>query len=192
MNFKFFLALLFLLVSCGYQFSGSQSKIGERYSKIAVQLGENLTSDTDLEVKILESITSLILRYRDVELVDNVAHADAIIMVNLKKLDSVYGALGKTGTFDIDEYRTLTYSIELVDANGDKIWNSGDQKVSSFSAVGLAAFDEGGVDSISKGYLSKDLRSARDVGSIDTDQTNSLFAQQISESIESAIFEKVF
>lgn len=192
MKYKLLTVVLIALISCGYQFSGSKSKIGEKYTNVHVKIGENLTNDVDLELKIIDTITSLVNRYQDVEFVNDERQADAIILVYLKKLDSVYGALGKTGTFDIDEYRILTYSVELVDASGKKIWESGDQRVSSFSAVSLAAFDESGVDAISKGYLNRDLRSARDVSSIDTEQTNLLFAHQIADSLESAIFERHF
>ncbi|MCS6893594.1 MAG: hypothetical protein NZO16_03385 [Deltaproteobacteria bacterium] len=183
------LAFLCFLSSCGYKFAGSESKLGQRFKNVAVKVGLNRTANSELENRILDHTKSLLARYRDVNLVEDETKADAIIRLNLLDYETVFGAVGKTGTFDIDEYNILTYKIDLTDYTGNIVWSSNEQKISSFSALSLAAFDEGGSDTIARGFSSRDLRSGRDIASIESDYLNTLFAEAIANVVEDGLLE---
>ncbi|MEM4379333.1 MAG: hypothetical protein QXL01_01420 [Thermoplasmatales archaeon] len=185
--------MIFLLISgCGYTFAGARSTIGNKYPNLAVRVGQNSTPYSDLESRCIEAVKALAMRYRDVRLVEDSNKADASIVVNLLSYDTAFGAIGKTGTFDIDEYNVLTYRVDLVDSTGTTVWSSGEQKATSFSALSLAAFDEGGFETLSRGFSARDVRSARDVASIESDQIFIAFAQSVSETVENGLFDAGF
>lgn len=187
------LSMIFILISgCGYTLAGTKSAIGSRYPNLAVRVGQNSTPYSDLESRCIEAVKALAMRYRDVRLVEDPNKADASIIVNLLSYDTAFGAIGKTGTFDIDEYNVLTYRVDLVDSTGTTVWTSGEQKATSFSALSLAAFDEGGFETLSRGFSARDVRSARDVASIESDQIFIAFAQSVSETVENALFDTGF
>lgn len=173
--------------SCGYKLSGAKSALGQRYNKVFVKVRQNLTPHFELENKSIDAVKALLLRYKDISLVDTESKSDAVINIDLINYETFFGAIGKTGTFDIDEYNVLTYRIDLINSSGKMIWSSNEQKVSSFGALSLSAFDEGGTDTLSKGYSTKDIRSTRDVSLINR-MKFFIYSEKQSRRLSSQVF----
>jgi hypothetical protein len=182
----------FIFLACGYALSGSKSALGEKYQKIFVEVGVNLTPFSELEDIIVSALKDSILEYGDLTLVSAKEEADAVFVIDLLNFERSFGGLGKTGTFDVDEYQLLTYEVKFVDSLGAALWSSGERKAYSFTALSLAAFDEGGFDLLEKGYKTKDFRSVRDVHNVDTNASFQRFATEIKNLVTDQVLEPDF
>jgi hypothetical protein len=186
-NLYLYIFFLAFLAGCGYTFSGSKSLLDGKYKKIYVEVGPNLTPFSELEDIIASALKDKILSYSSLALVDKKELADAYLSVDLINFERSFGGIGKTGTFDIDEYQVLTYEVKLQDQFGFVVWSSGERKAYSFSSLSIAAVDEAGFDLLEKGFKTKDFRSHRDVHNIDTSASFYSFAEEVANFVDDQV-----
>lgn len=73
------LLLLLFLSGCGYQVAGSGVAFPNGANKVQIVLFDNLTKEPYLDAIITDSMTYRLMRLHNVEIVDDVAVADAVL-----------------------------------------------------------------------------------------------------------------
>ncbi len=134
----FVLCACLFLTSCGYQFAGSGIALPEGVNKVQILLFENLTKEPYLDAIITDSMSYRLLRQHNVDIVDDVAMADAVVSGSVRQYSVTASAYDAQDA--IQSYRvTMKVAATLRRVSDGKILWQGD-------AVRFQDFVSSGVD----------------------------------------------
>jgi hypothetical protein len=132
-----FLGCLFL-ASCGYQVAGSGVALPEGVSRVQIVLFDNLTKEPYLDAIITDSMSYRLLRHHNVEIVDDIEMADAVVSGSVLQYSVTTSAYDAQDA--IQSYRvTMKVAAALRRVSDGKIVWQGD-------AVRFQDFVSSGVD----------------------------------------------
>ena len=142
--------LCFLLASCGYQFSGSGIALPEGVNKVRIELFVNRTKEPYLDTIITDSMTYRILRQHNVEIVEDISKADAVLsgsVIRYSVAASAYDALDA-----IQSYRvTMKVEAMLRRVSDDKIvWQGETVRFQDFVSSGIDLSAQEGFESAAR------------------------------------------
>jgi outer membrane lipopolysaccharide assembly protein LptE/RlpB len=113
------LVCLWLLSACGYQFAGRGDLPGG-IKRIAVQILENRSSETGIEITITNALVNELNRRRQGSVVDTDG-ADGVLSGTIDAI--VWGTVSRRGINTALERRvTATLSLTLTDKTGQVLW----------------------------------------------------------------------
>ncbi|MCA9181902.1 MAG: hypothetical protein KDA51_10635, partial [Planctomycetales bacterium] len=152
---------LSLATGCGYQFQGSGSILPDDIKTVAIPVPLNDTTQPGLGIQFAETLRTRFDRYGVVEVVDDVAAADAILRTRISSIEFRTKDVTSETDIALEQELVMTISADLRRRSGQILWADPAMRIAeTFSSTSdtvvtsSSKFAQGGIGSASLGSLS--------------------------------------